>query len=142
MSDTVPIEPPRIFATFRYRDPKAMIDFLTRAFGFEVRASYGEGDEIAHAELTLGSSMIMLGQTRDDAYGRQVGEPGTDGGKALYIAVDDADAVFARARDAGATIVEEPVDRDYGSRDFSCRDPEGNLWNFGTYWPKAHEKEG
>ena len=47
--------------------------------------------------------------------------------------------VFARAKAAGAKILEEPTDRDYGSRDFICADPEGNIWSFGTYWPKADE---
>jgi uncharacterized glyoxalase superfamily protein PhnB len=68
-----------------------------------------------------------------------VGQPGENAGKSVYIAVDDTDAAYARAKAAGATILEGPVDRDYGSRDFICRDPEGNVWSFGTYWPKASE---
>jgi uncharacterized glyoxalase superfamily protein PhnB len=131
-------EAPRVYATFRYRDAAKMIDWLCRAFGFTVRVRYGEGDDVKHAELALGSSMIMIGHTRDDAYGRMVGAPG-GGGRSTYIAVDDTDAAFARAKAAGATILEEPVDRDYGSRDFICADPEGNVWSFGTYWPKADE---
>lgn len=134
------IEPPRIYPTFRYRDPARMIDWLENAFGFRLRVKYGEGDAVEHAELALGSSMIMLGQARDDAYGAMVGSPGENGGKSIYIAVDDADALYARAKAAGAEILEEPTDKDYGSRDFICRDPEGNVWCFGTYWPKAHEK--
>jgi uncharacterized glyoxalase superfamily protein PhnB len=114
-----------------------MIDWLCEAFGFTVRVRYGEGDEVHHAELALGSSMIMLGQVRDDAYGQMVGAAGSPGGKSVYVAVDDTDAAFARAKAAGARILEEPVDRDYGSRDFICADPEGNVWSFGTYWPKA-----
>jgi uncharacterized glyoxalase superfamily protein PhnB len=132
-------EAPRIYATFRYRNAAEMIGWLCRAFGFAVRVRYGEGDDIHHAELTLGSSIIMIGQVRDDAYGKMVGAPGNGGGKSTYIAVDDADAAFARAKAAGATILEEPVDRDYGSRDFICADPEGHVWSFGTYWPKADQ---
>jgi uncharacterized glyoxalase superfamily protein PhnB len=130
-------ESPRIYATFRYHDAAKMIGWLCRAFGFTVRVRYGNGDEVHHAQLTLGSSIIMIGQVRDDAYGKMVGEPGNGGGKSTYIAVDDTDATFARAKAAGATILEEPVDRDYGSRDFICADPEGHVWSFGTYWPKA-----
>lgn len=130
-------EAPRIYATFRYRNAARMIDWLCEAFGFTVRVRYGDGDNIQHAELALGSSMIMLGHTREDAYGRMVGSPGNGGGKSIYIAVDDTDAAYARAKAAGATILEEPVDRDHGSRDFICADPEGNVWSFGTYWPKA-----
>ena len=58
-----------------------------------------------------------------------VGEAGSGGGKSIYIAVDDADAAYARARKAGATIIQELITRDYGSREFICRDPEGNVWD-------------
>lgn len=134
------IEPPRIFPTFRYRDAARMIDWLGNAFGFTVHAQYAdETGIIQHAQLALGSSMIMLGTVRDDAYGRMVGEPGQNGGKSVYVAVDDADALYARAKAAGAQILEEPTDRDYGGREFICADPEGNVWSFGTYWPKADE---
>lgn len=134
------IEAPRIYATFRYRDPARMIDWLSRAFGFKIHVRYGEGDEVHHAELVLGSSMIMLGSVRDDEYGALVGAPGDNGGKSVYVAVDDTDALHAKAKAAGAEILKELYDTDYGSRDFMCRDPEGNVWTFGTYWPKAHEK--
>jgi uncharacterized glyoxalase superfamily protein PhnB len=133
-------EPPRIFPTFRYRDASSMIDWLVKAFGFRIHARYTNDDgSVAHAQLALGSSMIMLGSVREDAYGAMVGQPGENAGKSVYVAVDDTDAAYARAKAAGATILEGPVDRDYGSRDFICRDPEGNVWSFGTYWPKASE---
>ena len=86
------VEPPRIYPTFRFRNPARMIDFLQQAFGFRIRAKYGDGDAVSHAELALGSSIIMCGQVRDDDYGRLVGGPNGQGGKSLYIAVDDADA--------------------------------------------------
>jgi uncharacterized glyoxalase superfamily protein PhnB len=134
------VEPPRIYPSFRYRDATKMIDWLVEAFGFSVHAKFMNDDgTVGHAQLTLGSAMIMVGSVRDDAYGDMVGGPGETGGKGTYIAVADVDARFARAKAAGATILEEPTDRDYGSREFTCRDPEGNVWSFGTYWPKAHE---
>lgn len=143
MPTPIAAEPPRIYPTFRYRDAARMIDWLVEAFGFTVHARYPNDDgSIAHAQLALGSSMIMLGSVRDDDYGAMVGAPGDNGGKAIYVAVEDTDAAYVRAKAAGATILEEPVDRDYGSRDFICRDPEGNIWSFGTYWPKAGELEG
>lgn len=135
-------EPPRIYPTFRFRDAEAMIGWLEKAFGFTTRAKYMDGDKVAHAELALGSAMIMCGSDRDDAFARMVGRPGDQGGRSLYIAVDDADAAFRRASEAGAKILEGLTDRDYGSRDFICSDPEGNVWCFGTYWPKAAEKAG
>ncbi len=137
MSSTT--EAPCIYPTFRFRDAPAMIDWLNEAFGFAVRAKYMDGDRVGHAELVLGSSIIMLGSERDDAYGKVVGASGTVGGKSLYVAVADADAAYVRAKGAGAEILEELNDRDYGSREFMCRDPEGNVWCFGTYWPKANE---
>ena len=133
-------EPPRLYPTLRYRNAARMIDWLCEAFGFSVRARYGEGDVVHHAELTFGSSMIMLGSARDDKFGQMAGAPGSGGGRAIYVAVTDADATYLSAKKAGAEILEELVDRDYGSREFICRDPEGNVWSFGTYWPKAGEK--
>ena len=139
MAATTTIEPPCIYPTFRYKDAAKMIDWLEKAFGFTVHAKYMDGGTVSHAQLALGSSMIMLGTARNDEYGKMVGGPGENGGKSVYVAVDDSDAVYERARAAGAKILEEPTDRDYGSRDFICADPEGNVWSFGTYWPKAHE---
>ncbi|MHA6644084.1 VOC family protein [Mesorhizobium sp. A623] len=134
-------EAPRIYPTFRYHNAAKMVDWLQQAFGFTLRVRYGEEDEVHHAELALGSSIVMLGQVRDDQYGSMVGDPGENAGKSVYIAVDNTDALYIRAMAAGATILEEPVDRDYGSRDFICRDPEGNVWSFGTYWPKVGENQ-
>ena len=131
------IEPPRIYPTFRYRNAAEMIDWLTEAFGFTVHARHMSDGVVGHAELAFGSSMIMLGEARSDAYGEMVGTAGAAGGKSIYISVDDPDALYARAKAAGAKIEEQPTDRDYGSREFICRDPQGNLWCFGTYWPKA-----
>ena len=140
MSPSENIEAPRIYATFRYKDAARMIDWLTEAFGFTVHARYADANGlIQHAQLAFGSSMIMLGTVRDDEYGRMVGGPGENGGKSVYIAVGDTDAAYERAKAAGAKILEEPTDRDYGSRDFICADPEGNVWSFGTYWPKTNE---
>lgn len=140
MTTYTAIEPPRIYPTFRFRDAAAMIDWLRDAFGFTVKARY-EDDKgvVGHAELALGSSIIMCGQAQEDEYGNIVGQPSDQGGKSLYVAVDDVDALFERVRKAGAAIEQGLTDRDYGSREFICRDPEGNVWCFGTYWPKAHE---
>ena len=135
-------EATRIFPALRYRDTPGMIAWLKRAFGFEEHVVYANDDgSIAHAQLSFGSGMIMLGSDRDDDFGRMVGAP--EAGKRLtltiYVAVDDADAHHDRAVAAGAEIVMPLTDQEYGSRDYLCRDPEGQLWCFGTYWPKADE---
>ncbi|WP_407167693.1 VOC family protein [Bradyrhizobium sp. ORS 111] len=137
MSD---IEPPRIFSTLRCRDAEAMIDWLKAVFGFTEHVVYRKDGVVQHAELAYGSSLLMLGQSRDDAYGKLVGDMSGRRTDSIYVAVNDPDALHAKARAAGAKIEMELHDTDYGSRDFACRDLEGNLWSFGTYWPKAHEK--
>jgi uncharacterized glyoxalase superfamily protein PhnB len=120
-----------IIPTLRYQDAPAAIDFLERAFGFERKAVHGEGDVVHHAELTYGRGMVMLGST-----GR--GDPQFDTRhSSAYVIVDDPDALHDRAKAAGAEITRELQDTDYGSREFSARDPEGNAWSFGTYDPFA-----
>ena len=102
-----------------------------------MHARYGDGDDVHHAAA---GARLVDDHARQRARRRlwQDGRrAGRQGGKSTYVAVEDTDAVYARAKAAGATILEEPVDRDYGSRDFICADPEGNVWSFGTYWPKA-----
>jgi uncharacterized glyoxalase superfamily protein PhnB len=128
-----------IMPTMRYRDAKAAIDWLCQVFGFERHAVYeGSGGTIGHAELTLGSGMIMLGSTKDDEYGRGFKTPAEIGNvetRSIYIVVGDADAVFVRAQAAGATMVRPLKDMEYGSREFTVRDPEGFTWSVGTYDP-------
>jgi uncharacterized glyoxalase superfamily protein PhnB len=77
----------------------------------------------------------MLGTVKDDGYARQVGQG------SIYMAVDDTEAHYQRARAAGAEIITELHDTDYGSRDYAARDPEGNVWSFGTYRPAAEQTE-
>jgi uncharacterized glyoxalase superfamily protein PhnB len=132
-----------VLPTLRYHDAEAAIDWLCAVFGFERRAIYaGDDGTIMHAELTLGGGMIMLGAARDDAYGRGFKSPADLGGvetRSVYIVVPDADAVFARAQAAGATVVRPLQNMDYGSREFTIKDLEGHSWSVGTYDPwKAH----
>jgi uncharacterized glyoxalase superfamily protein PhnB len=121
-----------IYPVLKYEDARAAIDFLERAFGFESHAVYdGEHGGVAHAELRLGGEYVMLGSTSE---GEERFNQGA-GRTSLYIVVDDPDALHDRAREARATIERELTDQDYGSREFTARDPEGNLWSFGTYRP-------
>jgi len=130
-----------IIPCLRYRDAAAAIDWLCSAFGFEKQAVYPNPDgSIAHAQLSFGNGMIMLGSAKpvDTGWGALIRQPDEIGGaetQSAYLVVDDADALYARAKAAGAEIVLEIRDQDYGGRDFSCRDPEGHLWSFGTYDP-------
>lgn len=127
-----------IIPTMRYHDAPKMIDWLCDTFGFVRHLVVDDGQGgIAHAQLTRDGAMIMLGSARDDAFGRLQGTPRELGraSQSAYIVVDDVDAICETARAAGADIVIEPKDEDYGGRIFACRDLEGQLWNFGTYDP-------
>ena len=141
MTDIGTIEAPRLYPTLRCRDAEAMMRWLKDVIGFIEHVVYrSDNGVVQHAELAYGSSLLMLGQSRDDEYGRLVGDISGRRTDSLYVAVTDPDALHARAKAFGAKIELELHDTDYGSRDFACRDPEGNLWTFGTYWPKANEK--
>jgi uncharacterized glyoxalase superfamily protein PhnB len=117
---------PNIYPFLRYADAAAALEWLGRAFGLKERVVYRDGHEgaIHHAEISLGPGIIMVGQ----------GNPAEHG---IYVAVDDADAHYEHAKAAGADIVREVEDTDYGSREYTARDPEGNVWSFGTYRPSV-----
>ena len=119
-----------ISAIFRFDDAPRTIEFLERAFGFRRGPEYADDDgRLVHAELWHGDSCVMVGT-------RGVGEAGGLPNGTVYIAVDDVDAHHARAVEAGAEVVRPLADQDYGSREYSARDPEGNEWSFGTYRPQ------
>jgi len=122
---------PTIYPTLRYADAPAAIRFLTEVFGLaEHLVVRGEDGTIDHAELSWGPCMVMFGSASDEEYGQPaVGGPG------LYLVVADVDAHHTRVVAAGAPILRPLADTDYGSREYTTRDPEGNLWTFGTYQP-------
>jgi uncharacterized glyoxalase superfamily protein PhnB len=130
-----------IVPSLRYRNALAAIDWLIRAFGFEKQAVHLGPDSttVMHAQLTFGNGMIMLGSVDNGTeYGKLTVQPDEIGlreTKGIYVIVIDADAVCATAKAAGAEMVLDIRDMDYGGRAFTCRDPEGHLWNIGTYDP-------
>jgi len=130
-----------VIPAHRYRNAPAAIDWLCKVLGFERHVVYeGENGTIAHAELSLGGGMIMLGSSKDDEHGRGFKSPDELGGVetcALYIVVPDADAAYARAVAAGAVVIRPLQDMPYGSREFAVKDPEGHSWSAGTYDPWA-----
>ena len=121
-----------IFPALRYRDARAAIEWLQQALGFEVVSVHEDGGVVAHAELAFGDGMVMLGSagSGDERFDKGVGC------SSVYLATDDVDAVFARARAAGATDAAEVTEMDYGSREFTVTDPEENFWSVGTYRPQ------
>jgi uncharacterized glyoxalase superfamily protein PhnB len=128
-----------VISCLRYRDAPAAIEWLCRAFGFEKRLVVPNPDgTIAHSELSFGNGMIMVGSVSDNEFGRLMKQPDQIGGaetQSPYLIASDADAIYSKAKSAGAAIVMEISDKGYGGRDFACRDLEGHLWTFGTYDP-------
>ena len=128
-----------IIPTLKYENAAAAIEWLCKAFGFERHlVVQGSNETIEHAQLTYDGGMIMLGSVRDtpfDNYQKTLKAVGGIGTQSPYIVVADVDAHHARALEAGAEVVMPPSDQDHGGRFYSCRDPEGHLWNFGSYDP-------
>lgn len=122
---------PDVIPVVRYADPRAGIAFLTEAFGFTATAVHDAPDGgVTHAELVHEGGMVMVG-------GRGGGGvlPADTGPAVVYVVVEDPDAHHDRAVAAGAEVLQAPVDQEYGSREYTARDPEGNIWSFGTYRP-------
>ena len=128
------MEHPTVFPTLSYDDADAALDFLTAAFGAEPHAVYrDEAGTIHLAEVRLGNGIVMFGSSRDDVRATR------GAGKGIYVVVADPDRHCERARAGGAELVRELNDTSYGSREYGARDPEGNMWHFGTYQPFASE---
>lgn len=123
-----------VWPILTFRDARASIAFLTAAFGFEERAVYARDTDptvVEHGELGWpkgGGIMFGTAGKDESAFGKR--KPGND---AVYLVCDNPDELFDRAVAAGAEVVMPLADEDYGSRGFTVRDPEGNLWSFGTY---------
>jgi uncharacterized glyoxalase superfamily protein PhnB len=139
--------PATMIPCLRYEDAPVAIDWLSRAFGFEASLVVpNESGGIAHAQLLMrdakrGDAMVMLGSAQPASeFGKFTIQPGEYGKRSTqcpYIVIDEIDAHCERATAAGAEIVMPIADQDYGGRVYTCRDPEGHLWCFGSYdpWP-------
>ena len=124
-----------MYPVLGYRDLPAAIDWLTRVFSFEpLMVMKNDDGTYAHVELRLGDGVIMPTTRRDDVNPDNPWE-GPMAAQGLYVALDGVDAHYDRAVSAGAEIVRPVADTDYGSREYTARDLEGNLWSLGTYRP-------
>ena len=137
--------PATIIPSLRYRNAPAAIEWLCRVFGLQKNLVVpDDSDGVAHAQLSCGDGMMMLGSVRDNEWGRFIKQPDEISGAAtqsVYLIVSDADVTFERATKAGAEILIPIKDEEYGGRSFSCRDLEGHLWTIGTYdpWKSAED---
>lgn len=129
--------------SLHYHDARAAIDFLRRAFGFEVQfinADESDPRIIYHAEMKFGDGLVMLGSALPTEVNqlyrwktqREVGAVTS----CISLIVDDVEAHHARAKAAGAEIIREPhQNRGYAGHTYDARDPEGYIWNVTTYDP-------
>ncbi|WNH51420.1 VOC family protein [Stenotrophomonas oahuensis] len=133
-----------IIPCLRYRDAHAAIAWLEQAFDFKPQAVYADGAIVYHAQLVYGGGMVMLGSVDNGGeWGKLVVQPDEIDGRETQspcVIVDDPDAHYARAVAAGAKVVIDIADQDYGGRGYACRDLEGHLWWFGSYdsWQPGH----
>ncbi|GAB3820085.1 VOC family protein [Kribbella italica] len=124
-----------VWPTLIYRDGQAALKFLTEGLGFTLVASYpgvAEGS-IAHAELLWphGGGVMVSSVDRNaepNEFDRFVGQA-----QGSYLVHDDPDSLYPQVIAAGAKVLREMREEDYGSRGFAVTDPEGNVWSVGTY---------
>ncbi len=135
---------PAIIPCLVYEDAPAAIAFLCDAFGFEKHEVFADNDDpsvVHHAQLIKDGNMIMLSTTSDDEWSdaASMKTPGKAGANTIapYVVIDDVDAHCECARSAGAKIIREPKDEDYGGRNYGALDIEGYAWSFGSYDPFA-----
>ena len=137
-----PITGSSIIPSARYRDAHAAIEWLCHVFGFTRQAVFdGPGNTVAHAQLTRGAGMFMLGSAANGGafaeHSVLLQETGGRETLGLTLIVEDCEAVYHRARTAGAQIVQELHSPEYGGQAFTCRDLEGHIWWVGSYNPWA-----
>lgn len=138
MAEDVQAATATMFPFARYEDGPAAIDWLCAAFGFERRVVHeAEDGTIVHAELGYGPSAFMLDSRPDAAFGLETARKVGAVTAGVYVSVEDIDAHYERAKAAGAEIMRELADTGYGSREYVARDPQGHVWSFGTYRPRA-----
>ena len=122
---------PTVIAGLFYDDPNAALDWLAKAFGFELRLSYtDDAGRVAYAEIELGDGVVAVrkagGHSPHDLSPRAAGANTAH----VAVAVPDVDAHCARAQQAGARVVEPLTDKFYGLRAYTVEDCEGHRWSF------------
>lgn len=128
---------PSVWPSVPYRDEPAALRFLTEVFGFTERSVYRDGDQLVHVELTWpGSDSTVAGGIMFGSIDEADPDRAPYGHTSVHVVTDDPDALHHRAVAAGAVLVRPLEDTVYGSRQFVVRDPEGNIWSFGTWYEK------
>jgi uncharacterized glyoxalase superfamily protein PhnB len=133
---------PSLSSAVCYRDPKAALAWLEKAFGFESFMVITDNDgNLAHSEMRFGNGVIMVG----NEWSADHKSPASLGGKntqTVHVHLSDGiDAHCARAKAAGAEIIAEPETQFYGDRTYRARDPEGHIWTFGQTVKQVSREE-
>jgi uncharacterized glyoxalase superfamily protein PhnB len=123
---------PSLTSCVYYQDPKAALEWLEKAFGFDpVMVVINEDGTLGHSEMRFGDGLIYVGREWDDDHQ----SPASLGGRntqSIHLQVESGlDALFERAKAAGAKVLREPADQFYGDRSAMVADPEGHVWSFG-----------
>jgi PhnB protein len=131
MRDDSSRDTPRVTPYLLYEDVDRALEWLSAAFGFRERLRFADDDgTVTHAEMEFDGGLIMLGDP-----GPEYKSPNEIGQVThlVHVYVDDVDAHYARAKEAGATIVSEPKNQEYGDRRYDAKDVEGHLWSFAQH---------
>ncbi len=128
-------QPDVIIPILRYRDPAEAIQWLCRTLGFQIHFVAENAGTVIHAQIRRGSSLIFIGPDHtDDKYGMHSPLSLNGTNQCVCVATSESiDELCTYARSMGAEILTEPYNTPYGSREYSCRDPEGHIWCFGSY---------
>lgn len=128
----MPIARASLISALSYKDPRAALAWLEKAFGFEITMLIEDGEgNIAHSEMSFGNSAVMVGSewSADHKSPKSLGAKNT---QSIHIQIEtDVDAHCEHARAAGAEITVEPANQFYGARSYRCRDLEGHIWTVG-----------
>lgn len=123
----------------QYQDAPKAIAWLEQAFGFKPNLVVpGDDGAVVHSQLLLGEkNMLMASSIKDWTPGKDKPKADLGSVSGIYVVVDDPDAHYQQAKAAGAEMIMDIQDQDYGGRAFTCLDLEGNVWSFGSYDPFA-----
>ena len=131
-----------IIPCLSYNDAPAAIDWLCKSFGFQKKMVVPAGEnKIAHAQLTIGDSMIMVNSSgMETEFSKLIKTPSEVGSVVtqtpyVILSAEEIDAHYENAKSNGAKIIQQLAEQDYGGKNFSCYDIEGHLWSFGSYDP-------
>ena len=133
-----------IIPCLSYKDASAAIDWLCKTFGFQKKMVVPAGEnKIAHAQLTIGDSMIMINSTgMETEFSKLIKTPSEVSGVVtqttyVILSAEEIDAHYENAKSNGTKIIQQLAEQEYGGKNYSCYDIEGHLWSFGSYDPWA-----